>query len=143
MKFINRKNTEMAKQSYGETSNASINIISEGTSIKGDINASGDTRIDGELVGNITSKGKLVVGPKGKITGEIRCNNVEVSGFIKGKVNSTELLIMKASSKIEGDIIAGKLSVEPGAVFTGSCAMGGSGASLSNEKEKTLYNSKS
>jgi cytoskeletal protein CcmA (bactofilin family) len=133
----------MAKQSYGETSNDSINIISEGTSIKGDINASGDTRIDGELVGNITSKGKLVVGPKGKITGEIRCNNVEVSGFIKGKVNSSELLIMKASSKIEGDIIAGKLSVEPGAVFTGSCAMGVSSAAVNNEKEKTLYNSKS
>jgi len=133
----------MAKQSYGETANSSINIISEGTSIKGDINASGDTRIDGELIGNITSKGKLVVGPKGKIAGEIKCNNVEVSGFIKGKVTITELLIMKASSKIEGDIVAGKLSVEPGAIFTGSCAMGGSNTAVSNEKEKNLYNQKS
>lgn len=136
----------MAKQSYGEAANSSINIINEGTSIKGDINANGDTRIDGELIGNITSKGRLVVGPKGKIAGEIRCNNVEVSGFIKGKVAAAELLNMKASAKIEGDIIAGKLSVEPGATFTGSCSMGGvnaTTAAVSNEKEKTLYGQKS
>lgn len=136
----------MAKQSYNETSNSSINIINEGTSIKGDINANGDTRIDGELIGNITSKGRLVVGPKGKIAGEIRCNNVEVSGFIKGKVVAAEILNMKASAKIEGDIIAGKLSVEPGATFTGSCSMGGTTPSASspenNEKGKSLYNQK-
>ncbi|MCY1721697.1 polymer-forming cytoskeletal protein [Prolixibacteraceae bacterium Z1-6] len=133
----------MAKQTYTETSNSSINIISEGTSIKGDINANSDTRIDGELIGNITSKGKLVVGPKGTIAGEIKCTNVEVSGLIKGKVTVAELLIMKSSSKIEGDIIAGKLSVEPGADFTGTCAMGGSGTVTNNEKEKTLYTKKS
>lgn len=139
------KGKKMAKQTYGETSNSSINIISEGTSIKGDINASGDTRIDGELIGNIVSKGKLVVGPKGKIAGEIRCNNVEVSGFIKGKVTASELLNLKSASKIEGDIVAGKLSVEPGATFTGTCAMGEASATVtaSNEKERTLYNKKS
>lgn len=134
----------MAKQSYNDATNSSINIINEGTSIKGDINANGDTRIDGELIGNITSKGRLVVGPKGKIAGEIRCNNVEVSGFIKGKVAAAELLNMKASAKIEGDIIAGKLSVEPGATFTGSCSMGstGSAQAVNNEKGKTLYGQK-
>lgn len=134
----------MAKQSYNDATNSSINIINEGTSIKGDINANGDTRIDGELIGNITSKGRLVVGPKGKIAGEIRCNNVEVSGFIKGKVAAAELLNMKASAKIEGDIIAGKLSVEPGATFTGSCSMGSTGAAqaVNNEKGKTLYGQK-
>lgn len=132
----------MAKQSYGEPSNSTINMISEGTTIKGDITANGDTRIDGELVGNISAKGKLVVGPQGKIAGEIRCNNVEVSGFIKGKVVAAELLNMKASAKIEGDIAAGKLSVEPGATFTGSCSMGGANAVTNDDKQKTLYNQK-
>ncbi len=125
----------MAKQVYGEVTNASINMISEGTSIKGDISAKGNTRIDGELVGNITAEEKLVIGPKGKIEGEIRCSNIEVSGLIKGKVTAKELLILKASSKIEGDIIAGKLSVEPGAVFTGSCTMGAT--KTTNEPVKT------
>jgi len=117
----------MAKQSaksYGEAQDQGINIISEGTSINGDISASGDIRIDGELVGNINAKGRLVIGPQGKVDGEVNCNNIEISGYIKGKITVSELLTMKASARIEGDIIAGKLSVEPGSLFTGSCSMG-------------------
>ncbi len=117
----------MAKQetkSFNENLNQSINIISEGTRIKGDIIASGDIRIDGELTGNISAKGRLVVGPSGKIAGEVNCSNVEVSGYIKGKVHAAELLNMKSTSQIEGDIVAGKLSVEPGSLFSGTCTMG-------------------
>ena len=129
----------MAKQTskmYGEGSDSSINIISKGTVIKGDIIANGDIRIDGELIGNISAKGKLVVGTNGKIEGEIVCNNVEVSGLIKGKVTVNELLNMKSTSKIEGDIIAGKLSVEPGAAFTGTCAMKGTSTINETTTEK-------
>ena len=129
----------MAKQTsrpYGEGSDSSINIISEGTVIKGDIIANGDIRIDGELVGNISAKGKLVIGPSGKIEGEIVCNNIEVSGFIKGKITTTELLNMKSTSKIEGDIIAGKLSVEPGSIFSGTCAMRGANPNNETATEK-------
>lgn len=135
------KAKKMAKQTYGEASSSSINLINEGTSIKGDISANGDTRIDGELVGNIDSKGRLVVGPQGKITGEIKCKNVEVSGFIKGKVAASELLTLKSSAKIEGDIIAAKLSVEPGATFSGNCSMGANSATPTqiNDKEKTSH----
>lgn len=129
----------MAKQTlkpYGEGLNSSINIISEGTIIKGDIVANGDIRIDGELAGNISAKGKLVVGPKGKIDGEVLCNNIEVSGFIKGKVTTSELLNMKSTSTIEGDIIAGKLSVEPGSIFSGTCAMRGTSTNNETTKEQ-------
>ncbi len=117
----------MAKQvtkPFSENLNQSINIISEGTRIKGDIIASGDIRIDGELTGNISAKGKLVVGPNGKIAGEVDCSNIEVSGYIKGKISATELMNMKSTSQIEGDVVAGKLSVEPGSIFTGTCSMG-------------------
>jgi cytoskeletal protein CcmA (bactofilin family) len=136
--MFKRKN--MAKQSagYGELQNQTINIISEGTTIKGDLAASGDTRIDGTLIGNIESKGRLVIGPKGKVEGEINCNNIEVSGYIKGKIAVSELLNMKASAKIYGDIVAGKLSVEPGSVFTGTCKMGSASApQIENDKTKT------
>ncbi|MFW5832253.1 MAG: bactofilin family protein [Prolixibacteraceae bacterium] len=117
----------MAKQvtkPYGEDQGQAINILSEGTIIKGDIIADGDIRIDGNLNGNIEAKGRLVIGPKGKVEGEINCNNIEVSGYIKGKINVSDLLTMKASAEINGDIAAGKLSVEPGSIFTGTCTMG-------------------
>ena len=79
---------KMAKQTSnnGETFGQSINIISEGTLIKGDISAGSDIRIDGELVGNINANGRIVIGPKGKVEGEVHCNNVEISGCIKGKI---------------------------------------------------------
>lgn len=117
----------MAKQTArfnGEDTSQQINILSDGTKIKGDISSNGDIRIDGEMVGNLTTKGKLVVGNNGRIQGEVQAANVEVSGFVKGKVIARELLNMKSSAKIEGDIVAAKLAVEPGAVFTGTCSMG-------------------
>jgi cytoskeletal protein CcmA (bactofilin family) len=127
----------MAKQltkPSGEIQSQSINIISESTSIKGDITSEGDIRIDGHLIGNIEAKGRLVIGPKGRLEGEINCNTIEVSGYIKGKIKVSELLTMKSSAKINGEIIAGKLSVEPGSLFTGTCSMGNS--DNRNEKPK-------
>ncbi|HPF52438.1 MAG TPA: polymer-forming cytoskeletal protein [Draconibacterium sp.] len=117
----------MAKQmarSYGDEASQQINILGEGTKIKGDIISNGDIRIDGEMIGNLATKGKLVVGTNGKIDGQVQAANIEVAGFIKGKVTAKELLNMKTSAKIEGDILAGKLAVEPGAIFTGTCSMG-------------------
>jgi len=131
MKFSMAKQTA---KSIGDSQEHTINIISEKTLIKGDINASGDIRIDGELVGNINAQGRLVIGPKGKVDGEIKCNIVEISGYIKGKVIASELLTMKSTAKIEGDIISGKLSVEPGSIFTGTCSMEDS--SIKNEAPK-------
>jgi cytoskeletal protein CcmA (bactofilin family) len=137
--LFKKTNTEynMAKLTgNGDSINQSINIISEGTKIKGDINANGDIRIDGELVGNILVKGKLVVGPKGRIEGQINCSNIEISGYIKGKVTAGELLNMKSTSQITGDIVAGKLAVEPGSIFSGSCIM--NGTKPLNEQEKII-----
>ena len=117
----------MAKQmtrTYTEDTSQQINILSDGTKIKGDIISNGDIRVDGEMTGNLATKGKVVVGTNGKIDGQVQATNVEVSGFIKGKVTAKELMTMKTSAKIEGDIVAGKLAVEPGAVFTGTCSMG-------------------
>ena len=125
----------MAK--YNETENATINLISNGTDIKGDIKSNGDIRIDGSLTGNLSTKGKVVIGPTGRINGEIVCKNSEVSGVIEGKIVVGQLLSLKASSKILGDIITAKLAIEPGARFTGNCNMSDTednGGTLSKEK---------
>ncbi len=114
------------------TDSASINLIGNGTSIVGDIKSNGDVRIDGILNGNISISGKLVVGPTGKIEGNVLCQNADISGDIKGKINVSELLILKASAKLIGDIITGKISIEPNATFTGTCSMGALVKNLSN-----------
>lgn len=101
------------------------NMIGSGTKISGNIETNGDIRIDGEIEGNILSKGKVVVGPNGKVKGEVNCSNSEISGILEGKILVSELLSLKSSSKLLGDIETAKLTIEPGAIFTGKCKMGG------------------
>src|SRR4030042_3970466 len=104
---------------FNETDNTTINLISNGTEITGDIKSNGDIRIDGSLTGNLSTKGKVVIGPTGKVNGEVYCKNSEVSGAVEGKISVGQLLNLKASSKIIGEIITFKLSIEPGAKFSG------------------------
>jgi cytoskeletal protein CcmA (bactofilin family) len=128
----------MAK--FNEPDNNTINLISNGTDITGDIKSNGDIRIDGTLKGSLNTKGKVVIGPTGKVNGEINCKNSEVSGLIEGKIIVSQLLNLKASSKIIGDIATSKLSIEPGAKFTGSCKMSengyNEGAAATTEKDQ-------
>jgi cytoskeletal protein CcmA (bactofilin family) len=120
----------MAKNNETEIT-AAINLIGVGTEIKGDISSNGDIRIDGSLNGNLSTTGKLVIGETGKINGEIVCKNSEVLGEIKGKIKVSELLSLKATSKIFGDIATKKLAIEPGSKFTGNCNMGEESVSFS------------
>ena len=113
----------MAKYNETETTTA-INLIGAGTEITGDVNSNGDIRIDGTLTGNLKTAGKVVIGETGKVNGEIDCKNSEVLGEIHGKIKVSELLSLKATSKIFGDIITKKLAIEPGSKFTGNCKMG-------------------
>jgi len=115
---------------------ATFNKIGNGTTITGDINSNGDFRIDGILKGNISISGKLVVGPSGIIEGNIVSQNADILGEIHGKVNVTELLALKASAKLLGDIVTGKISIEPNATFTGTCNMGAVVKNIVNAKEK-------
>lgn len=116
----------------------SVNIIGAGTVIEGDITTNGDIRIDGSLTGSINVKGKLVVGATGSVEGEIICQNADISGNIKGKIGVAELLSLKASSKLNGDIITNKIAVEPGATFTGSCSMGGVIKDIKGESKESI-----
>lgn len=99
------------------------NRIVEATTIKGNIESIADFRLDGHLIGNFTSKGKLVIGPAGSVTGDISCKNVDVEGKADGKITVLEILNVKSKASIHGEVICGKLSVEPGADFSASCIM--------------------
>jgi cytoskeletal protein CcmA (bactofilin family) len=101
-----------------------INSIGEGTILNGEIESGGDIRIDGTLKGSVKVEGKLVLGPSGKIEGDVECGHAIIAGELRAKIKSKNLLTLKASAKLYGDIFSGKLEIEPGAVFTGSCSMG-------------------
>src|SRR4030095_8858121 len=106
------------------SSQSAINIIGTGTQIEGEIKSESDIRIDGKVKGTVTSKSKIVVGNTGIVDGDLVCDNADVSGKVFGKVEVGDLLFLKSTGYLEGDIITGKLVVEAGARFTGSCKMG-------------------
>ncbi|GGA68222.1 hypothetical protein GCM10008015_06270 [Flavobacterium palustre] len=99
------------------------NRIVEGTIIKGDIISKADFRLDGELIGNFQSMGKLVIGPTGSVTGDISCKNADIEGKFNGTIAVAELLNIKSKASIQGAVTVGKLAVEPGADFSASCIM--------------------
>jgi cytoskeletal protein CcmA (bactofilin family) len=133
--FNKKKN--MAKQGKNGNGNGimpAVNLISEGTEIQGEIKSNDDIRIDGTLTGVIHSKSKVVIGSTGKVNGEIYCQSADVLGKLEGTVNAADILYLKTSAKIDGDIKTGKLVVESGATFNGKCHMGSSKFDQGKEK---------
>ena len=118
--FTNNNNDTLKKT----TSTAAVNIIGNGTTITGDIKSKGDIRVDGSLNGSVETEGKVVVGQGGVVEGDVICKDADVAGVIKAKITVSQLLSLKSSAKLNGDIVTNKLSIEPGATFTGSCSMG-------------------
>ncbi len=113
---------EKSQKSYTDLLGKTNRIV-EGTTINGNIVSAADFRMDGELTGNFTCKGKIVIGPAGSVKGDIICKNADIEGLFDGKIQVAEVLNVKSKAKIHGEVICGKLSVEPGAEFSASCIM--------------------
>jgi cytoskeletal protein CcmA (bactofilin family) len=115
---MSRNNTVEEAQMSGN-----VNRICDGTEIKGSVKSSADFRIDGRIEGNVQCEGKIIVGEKGYIKGEIVSKNMEISGKVDGTVSTEGLLSLKSTAVFEGEITTGKLIIEVGAVFNGNCHM--------------------
>ena len=125
---------------FAETSGSNAaSLISAGTTLTGDINSNADLRIDGTLVGNINSTAKVIIGANGVVQGDINGQQADILGKVTGAVKVKELLQLKGSSMIKGNIHAGKLQVEPSATFNGQCHMGANVVEMnSNEQQAAI-----
>lgn len=119
--MIGNKKTPMGMDA---PSTDAVNRIVEGTTFEGNIRSLSNTRIDGTFDGDISTKGRLVVGPKGIIKGNVSCAHCEVEGVMEGQIEVTELMALKSSAKVSGTIYYGQLSVEAGAQPVGTFHMG-------------------
>ena len=100
-----------------------VSRISTGTVIKGEINSPNDIRIDGVFEGKIFSKGRVVVGEKAEIKGDIVCDNVDFWGKMTGSLFVRDTLTLKDTCSVNGDLHVQRLVVELGAHFDGTCKM--------------------
>lgn len=115
--------TKEQKKAAEEISNSS-NVIGKGTVLEGNIDTSGNIRIEGRIIGNIKSKSKIALGHSSHVEGNVIAQNADIEGQVRGKIEITDMLVLKATATVHGDIATGKLVVEPGAVFNGTCKMG-------------------
>lgn len=113
-----------SKASFDTAPGNASTMIGAGTTINGDMVSNGDIRIDGTLKGNLKGKAKIIIGADGVVEGDIEGMQADIMGRVTGTIKVQELLFLHGKTQVNGDIYAGKLQVEPTAVFNGNCHMG-------------------
>jgi cytoskeletal protein CcmA (bactofilin family) len=113
----------MAKENNNNNGASFHNALTSGSKVVGTITADSDFRIDGHVEGDLTCKGKVVVGQKGYIKGTIDCMNAEIYGTVDGKMTVSETLTLRQTAVVTGEINIGTLIIEPNAAFNGTCVM--------------------
>jgi cytoskeletal protein CcmA (bactofilin family) len=121
-----------SRSSYDATTSNASTMIGAGTNITGDLESNGDIRIDGILKGNLKAKAKIIIGADGVVEGNIEGLQADVMGHVTGNIKVQELLFLHGTAELHGDICAGKLQIEPTAVFNGKVNMGANIVELNN-----------
>ncbi len=100
-----------------------VNLIGEGTTIRGTVDADGDLRIAGYVIGNVRCKGKVIIAKGGKIEGDMHAEEADVAGQVAGQLNLSKKLSLRTGCEVDGDIFTKSLNIEDGALFEGRCVM--------------------
>lgn len=116
---------------FGTDNNGGFNKIIEGTEITGDIVSDSNIIVEGDVVGNISCSGKVVIGNTGKITGNLVCIDADIEGKLDGELTIENLLVLRSTARITGDIETVRLAIEEGGFFEGACVMKKQGESNS------------
>jgi cytoskeletal protein CcmA (bactofilin family) len=101
-----------------------ISIIGPGMKITGDCDTNGAVRIEGTVQGNIRAGKAVVVGKNGLVEGDISTQDAVISGRVKGSLKADSRLEVQAASRVEGEVTAGRMQVEEGAVLNGTVKIG-------------------
>ena len=118
------------------------NVVAKNTTIVGDIKSDGDFRIDGTLEGTLVTNGRVIIGVEGFIKGKVEATNSDIEGKFSGELMVSNTLTIKATADISGDVVIGKLSVEPGASFNATCAMKGAIKELNSSNDQKRLSEK-
>lgn len=122
--FNNKNEKNPGKVNGTSPQSPQLNMISEGTKIKGTLNSQNDVRIAGRVEGEAISKSKLIVTSTGDVEGDIKAAEADVAGKVEGQIKVTSKLILRQTAVVGGDIFTKTLVVEEGAQMNGSCRMG-------------------
>jgi cytoskeletal protein CcmA (bactofilin family) len=98
----------------------SINtIIGPGTSVAGNVESGGFTRVDGNVKGDVKAKGRVVVGERARMKSNISGTSVTIGGVVFGNVLASERLIVLTTGLILGDVITRRIQADEGCLIHG------------------------
>lgn len=130
------KNGSVTRSSSSSSNLGALNTLVEGTIVEGQVTAKSDIRIDGMIRGSLTCDGKVIIGATGFVEGQIKCDSAVIQGRFEGTLDVKDLLNVRQTAKINGEISTGKLIVESGAVFNVTCKMGNQASSNGKTTER-------
>lgn len=134
-KTVEETKPAVAKSSLPAADSNALNSLVKGTVVEGIVTSENDIRVDGVIKGTLTCKAKVIIGPSGSIQGDVRCQNAMIEGRFEGKLFVEDLLSVKETAHVVGDITTDKLLVQPGAIFNVTCVM--KAAAKAPQKEAT------
>lgn len=118
-----KKDNEKNEAAKGNRHMGAVSTIAAGTTINGDMESDSDMRIDGNIIGNVYCKAKIVLGESGIIQGDLHASNADLFGTVNGNVITKDLLCLKSKSTVNGNVNTKRLQIEPNATFNGQCKM--------------------
>jgi cytoskeletal protein CcmA (bactofilin family) len=110
-------------------------VIGVGSSVRGTLMVSGTLRIDGEFEGDVLSCERLEIGEHGLMRSDIEVREAMVRGRVVGSIRALGVIELKTGARVDGDVAAFSVVMEPGVHFTGRCTMlesGSEGVELSS-----------
>ncbi len=117
----------------------SLNALVKGTLVEGDVKSESDLRVDGTIKGRLNCAAKVIIGPTGHVDGEIRCQNAVIEGRLTGNIWVSELLNLRETATIDGNIHTAKFTAQPGAEINGTIKMDGASSNgIAHQHQKNV-----
>ncbi|GAB6137158.1 polymer-forming cytoskeletal protein [Halanaerobaculum tunisiense] len=111
-------------------------VISQETIIEGEIEVEESIRIDGQLNGTLTAEGDVFIGQEGRLTADIKAENVMIAGSVEGNVVVDDKLEVVSTGRLSGDISISNLVIHDGGVFEGSSTANLDRSQLASDEEQ-------
>ena len=115
--MFEKKEEQISSSGVAET------IVGTSVTLKGNMKSDGDITVDGNVNGEIKTKGMVSIGPNANVIANVKAKKVTVAGIVQGNIEAIERLTITETGRVYGDIVANLLSISAGAIFTGKSAM--------------------
>jgi cytoskeletal protein CcmA (bactofilin family) len=100
----------------------SINtIIGAGSAFVGNIRVSGFVRVDGDIDGNLETTGKIIIGEKARVRGNVTARSAIIGGLVVGDILAPERIQLFSTSTVIGDIVTRRVEIAEQVLFHGQC----------------------